>query len=160
MVGRVAIILAATVAIARPVNNAQQATAMKLEPMVPTLRNTCLITKDVPRMVDFYARILRYPAKTRGKDYSEFGGGGTAVLAIFSADAQEKYMPGSTQAASNKSAILEFEVTDVDMEYARLQSIVKSWVKAPTTQPWGTRSIYFRDPDGNLIDFYAWVKAH
>jgi catechol 2,3-dioxygenase-like lactoylglutathione lyase family enzyme len=29
------------------------------------------------------------------------------------------------------------------------------WVKGPTTQPWGTRSIYFRDPDGNLVDFFA-----
>jgi catechol 2,3-dioxygenase-like lactoylglutathione lyase family enzyme len=33
--------------------------------------------------------------------------------------------------------------------------LVKTWVKPPTTQPWGTRSLYFRDPDGNLIDFYA-----
>ena len=53
---------------------------------------------------------------------------------------------------------LEFEVADVDQEYSRLQTIVKHWVKPPTAQPWGTRSIYFRDPDGNLIDFYAWVK--
>lgn len=25
--------------------------------------------------------------------------------------------------------------------------------------PWGTRSIYFRDPDGNLVDFYSPVPA-
>jgi len=31
-------------------------------------------------------------------------------------------------------------------------------VKPPTTQPWGTRSVYFRDPDGNLVDFFALVK--
>lgn len=35
------------------------------------------------------------------------------------------------------------------------QSAVKTWVKPPTTQPWGTRSIYFRDPDSNLVDFYT-----
>jgi catechol 2,3-dioxygenase-like lactoylglutathione lyase family enzyme len=152
--------LATIVAALGSSHDAQHTPTVKSEPMAPALRNTCLITKDVRRMTDFYARTLRYPAKTSGKDYSEFGGGGTAALAIFSADAQEKYIPGSAQAASNKSAILEFEVTDVDMEYARLQSIVKIWVKPPTTQPWGTRSIYFRDPDGNLVDFYAWVKAH
>jgi len=50
-------------------------------------------------------------------------------------------------------------VSDVDQEYARLQKIVRDWVKPPTTQSWGTRSIYFRDPDGNLIDFYTWVRA-
>jgi catechol 2,3-dioxygenase-like lactoylglutathione lyase family enzyme len=77
------------------------------------------------------------------------------VLAIFSLAAQEKYIPGSAQALRNKSVILEFSVLDVDKEYVRLQSLVKIWVKPPTTQPWGTRSIYFRDPDGNLVDFYT-----
>jgi catechol 2,3-dioxygenase-like lactoylglutathione lyase family enzyme len=77
------------------------------------------------------------------------------VLAIFSASAQEKYIPGSAKAARNQSAILEFSVTNVDKEYARLQGLVKTWVKPPTTQPWGTRSLYFRDPDGNLVDFYT-----
>jgi uncharacterized glyoxalase superfamily protein PhnB len=123
------------------------------------LRNTCLITNDVSGLVDFYTRVLRTPAKTTGNDYAEFHTEG-AVLAIFSADAQEKYIPGSAQAASNRSAILEFEVADVDLEYARLRSVVKTWMKTPTNQPWGTRSFYFRDPDSNLLDFYAWTKAH
>ena len=103
------------------------------------------------------ARALRTPAKSTDSDYAEFHTG-AAVLAIFSTAAQEKYIPGATRPASKKSAILEFEVADVDQEYSRLQTIVKHWVKPPTAQPWGTRSIYFRDPDGNLIDFYAWVK--
>jgi len=131
----------------------------KTQPAAPVLRNTCLITKDVPLLVEFYTKILRIPAKTSGNDYAEFHTPG-AVLAIFSADAQEQYLPGSAQAGSNKSAILEFEVADVDHEYTRLKDSVKDWVKPPTTQPWGTRSFYFRDPDGNLIDFYAWVKPH
>lgn len=94
-----------------------------------------------------------------GQDYAEFRTG-AAVLAIFSADAQEKYIPRSTQAANNHSAILEFEVTDVDGEYSRLKSkmFVNDWIKPPTTQQWGTRSFYFRDPDGNLIEFFEWVK--
>jgi uncharacterized glyoxalase superfamily protein PhnB len=84
---------------------------------------------------------------------------GVGVLAIFSEKAQETYMPGSTEAAKNRSVILEFRVADVDREYRRLQGLVKTWVKPPTTQPWGTRSIHFRDPDGNLVDFYTPVKA-
>ena len=63
------------------------------------------------------------------------------------------------QAASNRSIILEFQVADVDQEYERLQSLSVEWVKPPTTQPWGNRSIYFRDPDGNLINFYARVSV-
>jgi len=46
-------------------------------------------------------------------------------------------------------------VDDVDAEYARLRHLVKIWIKPPMNQPWGTRSMYFRDPDGNLVDFWA-----
>ncbi len=29
----------------------------------------------------------------------------------------------------------------------------------PTTFPWGNRSIYLRDPDGNLINLYSLVPT-
>jgi len=124
----------------------------------PRLVNTCLITNDVRRLVEFYEPILALEAKKTGGDYAEFATG-VGVLALFSEDAQEKYIPGSAEAAKNKSVVLQFRVADVDQEYRRLQGLVKTWVKPPTTQPWGTRSIYFRDPDGNLVDFYAPIKG-
>jgi catechol 2,3-dioxygenase-like lactoylglutathione lyase family enzyme len=119
----------------------------------PILINTCLITTNVSRLVNFYENVLGMKAQWSGERYAEFRTG-VGVLAIFSADAQETYIPGSADAARNRSAILEFKVIDVDHEYARLQPLVTIWVKKPTTQPWGTRSVYFRDPDGNLVDFY------
>ena len=125
----------------------------------PTLAHTCLITGDVERLVSFYEPILRVKAKRSGADYAEFTTG-ASVLAIFSFAAQEKYIPGSSQAAANHSLVLEFQVVDADQEYRRLRSVVKTWVKPPTTQPWGTRSIYFRDPDGNLVDFYSPIKTN
>jgi catechol 2,3-dioxygenase-like lactoylglutathione lyase family enzyme len=109
------------------------------------------------RLVDFYQQVLGLQAKWSGEDYAEFHTG-VGVLAVFSWSAQERYIPTLTEAAKNKSVILEFRVADVDQEYARLQPLVKTWVKPPTNQPWGTRSIYFRDPDGNLVDFYVSVK--
>jgi len=124
----------------------------------PILINTCLITTDVNRLVNFYENVLGLKAQRSGGQYAEFRTG-VGVLAIFSADAQEKYIPGSADAGRNRSAILEFRVPDVDEEYARLQPLVTSWVKKPTTQPWGTRSVYFRDPDGNLVDFYTRAKT-
>lgn len=123
----------------------------------PRLVNTCLITKDVNRLVKFYETVLAIKAKRTGEDYAEFPTG-VGVLAIFSEDAQQRYIPGSASGAKNNSVVLQFRVADVDQEYRRLQSLVKTWVKPPSTQPWGTRSIYFRDPDGNLVDFYAPIK--
>lgn len=116
------------------------------------LVNTCLISSNVRQLVNFYEPVLGLKAKWSGEDYAEFHTG-VGVLAFFSFSAQEKYIPNATEPGKNRSAILEFQVTDVDQEYARLQPLVKTWVKLPSTQPWGTRSVYFCDPDGNLVDF-------
>ena len=124
----------------------------------PVLVNTCLITGRFTQLVDFYQRALGVsPQSVSGGVYAEFPTG-QGVLAIFSAAAQEKYIPGAAEPANNRSAILEFRVANVDAEYVRLQSFVETWVKPPTNQPWGTRSLYFRDPDGNLVDFYSPAK--
>ena len=120
----------------------------------PKLINTCLISANVDRLVSFYEPVLGLKAQRPSADYAEFHTG-VGVLAIFSAAAQEKYIPRSAQAGKNRSVVMQFKVADVDKEYLRLKSLVKVWVKTPTTQPWGTRSIYFRDPDGNLVDFYG-----
>ena len=122
----------------------------------PVLVNTCLITAHVEEMVDFYRRVLQVEPRVLNDGYAEFATG-VGVLALFSAAAQEAYIPGSAPAALNRSAILEFKVAAVDNEYTRLGTIVTRWVKRPATTPWGTRSFYFRDPDGNLVDF--WMPA-
>ena len=120
----------------------------------PALINTCLITANVKGLVRFYESVLRQKASWSGEDYAEIRTG-VGVLAIFSAQAQDRYIPGSAIAANNKGVVLEFKVVaDIDEEFRRLHPFVKTWVKPPTTQPWGTRSFYFRDPDGNLVDFY------
>lgn len=124
----------------------------------PELINTCLITSDVDRLIAFYEPVLGIRAERSGPDYAEFRTG-TGVLAVFSQKAQEAYIPGSATGGNNRSVVLEFHVSDVDGEYGRLQKLVKTWVKAPSTQPWGTRSFYFRDPDGNLVDFYMRARA-
>jgi catechol 2,3-dioxygenase-like lactoylglutathione lyase family enzyme len=124
----------------------------------PALINTCLITSDVKTLTAFYSQVLQIEPRKSGDDYVEFPTK-VGTLALFAATAQEKYIPGSATAGQNHSSILEFRVGDVDEEYARLRPVVKSWVKGPTTQPWGTRSIYFRDPDGNLIDFFTPLRA-
>jgi catechol 2,3-dioxygenase-like lactoylglutathione lyase family enzyme len=58
--------------------------------------------------------------------------------------------------------MLEFRVHDVDAEYARLRSIQEpgiEFVMPPMTLSWGNRSIYFRDPDGNLINIFTPVSG-
>ncbi len=51
--------------------------------------------------------------------------------------------------------ILDFQARDVDTEYRRIADLGVDWVTPPTTQPWGNRSMIFRDPEGNLVNVFS-----
>jgi uncharacterized glyoxalase superfamily protein PhnB len=55
--------------------------------------------------------------------------------------------------------ILDFEVSDLDAEYERIAAIGVDWVVPPTVQPWGNRSMIFRDPAGNLVNVLSRREA-
>ncbi len=115
-----------------------------------------LITADFERLVGFYEKISGQPftratpsfgeLRTRGATLAI---GDTSTLAPFGGE-------HVARPAANRTAILEFRVADVDTEYQRLAPLLgEALVQAPTTMPWGNRSLLFRDPDGNLINFFT-----
>jgi catechol 2,3-dioxygenase-like lactoylglutathione lyase family enzyme len=121
------------------------------------LTHSCIITENIERLREFYEGVLQIEPQTYGDSYVEFPTE-CGTLSLFSLTAHEELAPGSARSAANRSLELEFQVADVDEEYERLQEMEIEWVKPPTTQAWGNRSIYFRDPDGNLINFYSRVS--
>jgi catechol 2,3-dioxygenase-like lactoylglutathione lyase family enzyme len=116
-----------------------------------------IITSDVPRLRQFYEAVIGL-APVGDDRYLEFRAPGL-TLAIASQQRMNAIAPGAIATAANRSAIFDFEVDDVDHERVRLQGIVAEFVLEPTTQPWGNRSMMFRDPDGNLVNFFTPVRA-
>jgi len=47
---------------------------------------------------------------------------------------------------------------EVDAQYARLTSMGAKSVMEPTTEPWGQRTCYIADPEGNLIEIGSFNK--
>jgi len=112
-----------------------------------------LVTRDVILLAEFYRKVLR--TQPIGSDcYVELPTAG-ATLAISSKCSVDLFNAAAAEPAANRSVILDFEVENVDQERARLHDLVGTFVLEPTDQPWGTRSMLFRDPDGNLINFFA-----
>ena len=113
-----------------------------------------IITDDIRRLVGFYETITGVPANWGNEDFAELR---TAhgTLAIGSTRTVPLFAPGSARPADNHTAIIEFLVDDVDAVYEELRSVVADFVNVPTTMPWGNRALLFRDPDGNMINFFT-----
>ncbi len=116
----------------------------------------CIITQNVDRLCAFYREILKLEPE-EGNIFEIIPTEG-ADLSIFSSERTEKMAPGYLKGTGYGSYTIEFEVEDVDHEFERLKALNVEIVKPPTTQPWGRRSVWFRDPDGNIVNFYANVK--
>lgn len=116
------------------------------------LNGICLNTKDVPALADFYTRVLGVRAEGDASHMELHTQG--AGIAIFSVDGMEAMAPGSMREAGAGCVTLMFEVQDVDAEYERLKTLGVEFIMLPRTHPWGARSFWFRDPDGNIVDFY------
>jgi predicted enzyme related to lactoylglutathione lyase len=127
--------------------------AMIFKEVFMEFKGICLITKNVPALAEFYKRILC--VDIRGDDkHAELGTEG-AGIAIFSEQGMEAMAPASMQEAGSGKVTLMFQVADVDGKYARICALGAPIVKPPQTHPWGARSFWFRDPDGNIVDFYS-----
>jgi catechol 2,3-dioxygenase-like lactoylglutathione lyase family enzyme len=112
----------------------------------------CLITNNVPVLADFYTKVLG--VKAEGDDVHVDLNTEGANISIFSAEGMERMAPLSMQVAGFGSFTIGFEVKDVDAEYDRLKTFDIDFIMLPTTHPWGCRSFWFKDPDGNIIDFF------
>ncbi|MEV0589363.1 VOC family protein [Nonomuraea sp. NPDC050310] len=113
-----------------------------------------IITGDVARLVGFYERVIGVPASWANEDFAEIRTA-SATLAIGGTRTVPLFAPGSARPADNRSVILEFLVDDVDSVHQNLTGFVKDFVNEPTTMPWGNRALLFRDPDGNLVNFFT-----
>ncbi|MFO0728508.1 MAG: VOC family protein [Myxococcota bacterium] len=113
-----------------------------------------LIARDLKKVVAFYEAVTAIPARWLSDDFAEVSTP-ACTLAIGSERTVKLFAEGAARAAENHTAIIEFRVEDVDAAFARLGGIVTDLVQPPTTMPWGNRSLLFRDPEGNLINFFA-----
>lgn len=112
-----------------------------------------IVTDDVDGLVAFYEQVTGQQAERPAPAFAQFSGPG-ANLAIAST-ATVAVLDGALAPATNRSVLIEFEVADVDGEFAKLQPESEDVVLEPTTMPWGNRSALLRDPDGNVVNLFS-----
>jgi predicted enzyme related to lactoylglutathione lyase len=113
-----------------------------------------VITDDVARLADFYEKATGVQATYYTEDFAELSTA-HATLAIGGTRTVPLFAPGAARPASNHTVVIEFLVDDVDGMHQNLAGFVEDVIQEPTTMPWGNRSMLFRDPDGNLVNFFT-----
>jgi predicted enzyme related to lactoylglutathione lyase len=115
-----------------------------------------LVTDDVAGLAAFYAGLIgaRVPLN---EYYVEVPAGPMTVG--FSKRRFTEYCAAAAAcpgpARPPREVILDILVRDVDAEYPRIAALGVGWVLPPTTQPWGSRSMIFNDPEGNLVNVFS-----
>jgi predicted enzyme related to lactoylglutathione lyase len=115
--------------------------------------STRLIAADIKALVSFYEKVTGQKAEWLAPVFAEIVTP-AATLAFGSAETVKLFKEGSAEAAANRTAIVEFQVDDVEAEFARLKDEVEV-VHEPKMMPWGNRAAQFRDPEGTLVGMYT-----
>lgn len=115
---------------------------------------TIIFARNLPRMRRFYEDVMRFPILHElGPSWIAYRVGSN-VLAITERGLMFDDAPTPLGALS---AQLAFRVSpgDVDRCGAELRQMGIELISAPQDQPWGHRTLFFRDPDGNVLEIYA-----
>ncbi len=124
---------------------------------IKTLDYTVIPCRDLKAMRAFYHEVLGFPISYERHDWVKFQLGEVALAlrpraAPFFETARDVERP---------SVQLAFCVTYdlVDPCYRELMELGIPILESPTNQTWGHRTLYFADPEGNVLEIYAHVGA-
>jgi predicted enzyme related to lactoylglutathione lyase len=115
--------------------------------------STRLIARDIQAVVGFYEKLTNRKAEWLAPVFAEIVTTG-ATLAIGSAETVALFKEGTVEPAANRTAIIEFQVDDVEAQFSRLKDELEV-VLEPKMMPWGNLAAQFRDPEGTVVGLYT-----
>lgn len=122
-----------------------------------------LFTTDNQKMVAFYRDVMGFETDWNGVNHDVRMWLGDMQLIMFPRSSFEimTHQAYGYPKGLNGTIELAFHVPsykDVDEEYERVTSLGAKSVFPPQTMPWGQRTCYVADPDGNLIEIHSFTK--
>ena len=113
-----------------------------------------IITGDVARLVDFYERVTGVPATWSTEDFAELRTApppsrSPSTRTVAAVRPGLRPPGGQPQPSSSSSSSTTWTASTGPAGSSPTSST------EPTTMPWGNRSLLFRDPDGNLVNFFT-----
>jgi lactoylglutathione lyase len=123
-----------------------------------------LFVKDLKVMIDFYRDVIGVDIDWDGKGpHAEFKHEGIRFMMY---ERKELYGYLGIEVSYPKELNGTFELAidvpcfaDVDKEFQRVVKLGAKPIFNPRNEPWGMRSSFVADPEGNLIEIGSWGKG-
>jgi catechol 2,3-dioxygenase-like lactoylglutathione lyase family enzyme len=115
---------------------------------------TVVFVRDMAAMRRFYHDVMRFPVERElGPDWIEHRIGSN-ILALARPHIAKDDAPTPKGSASLQ---LAFRVAPPDVSRCEeeLKAAGVAIISPAADQPWGHRTLFFRDPDGNILEIYA-----
>lgn len=123
---------------------------------IQALDYTVVRVRDMDAMRAFYGEVLRFDfVRELSPNWLEYriGPNILALACAFLFDADQAPTPAAGKAALQLAFRVPYETVDICA--AELAAAGIALLSPPTDQPWRHRTLFFRDPDGNLLEIYA-----
>ncbi len=124
-----------------------------------------LFVKDMSTMIRFYRDVLGFDIKEdENTDNVYLIKDGTLFLLYGRKDFETltgkryEYLKGIN--AHSEMALYVDSFSQVDEEYQKAIDNGATSLLEPTTEPWGQRTCFIADPEGNIIEIGSWNKPY
>ena len=122
-----------------------------------------LLVKDMARMIRFYRDVLGFEIKEAEDTKNVYLVKDGTLFLLYGRNDFEKMTDRKYEYVNGLNGHFELALyvdafDDVDAAFRRAVENGASPVMEPTTEPWGQRTCYIADPEGNLIEIGSWNK--
>ena len=124
-----------------------------------------LLVTDMARMIRFYRDVLGFEIKESEDSKNVYLVKDGTLFLLYGRNDFEKMTDRKYEYVNGLNGHFEIALyvdafDDVDAAFKHAVENGATPVLEPTTEPWGQRTCYIADPEGNLIEIGSWNKPY
>jgi len=119
---------------------------------IRTLNYVVLLCEDTARMRSFYHEILGFPIERDGEDWVEMRVGAVLLTLRTRGRPYDGVKPAG---AAGVQLAFRVEPAEVAICHRELLQMQVKILEAPRDRDYGHRTLFFADPEGNILEIYA-----